>query len=130
MSMDVRIEIVDGPLGAARHTPRPAGAGAVVVFEGVVRPEEGGSTIVALDYEAYMPMAARQLEALAHEVGGAHGLGLIHVEHSTGHVPAGACSFRLTVGAAHRAEALGAMSEFIDRMKRDVPIWKRDASGA
>jgi molybdopterin synthase catalytic subunit len=39
-------------------------------------------------------------------------------------VEGGQCSFRLQVASAHRAEALAAMTEFIDRLKRDVPIWK------
>jgi molybdopterin synthase catalytic subunit len=46
------------------------------------------------------------------------------VEHSRGRVAAGECSFRLRVAASHRPEALRAVEEFIDRMKRDVPIWK------
>lgn len=123
--MDVRVEIVDGPLGAPGDPARPGGAGAIVVFEGVVRGDEGGDPIDALEYEAYLPMAKNQLEALAREVGASHGIAMMRVEHSTGRVPVGACSFRLTVASAHRAEALEAMGEFIDRMKRDVPIWKR-----
>ncbi len=122
--VDVRIEIVEGPLGESRSAPRCAGAGASVVFEGIVRGLEDGTTIEALDYEAYMPMAERQLHALATEIGAAHAITLIRAEHSTGRVPVGACSFRLMVAAPHRAEALVAMGEFIDRMKRDVPIWK------
>jgi molybdopterin synthase catalytic subunit len=54
-----------------------------------------------------------------------HGLVAILVEHSKGFVPVGQCSFRLLVAGTHRRESLAAMSEFIDRMKRDVPIWKK-----
>jgi molybdopterin-guanine dinucleotide biosynthesis protein A len=48
----------------------------------------------------------------------------IAVEHSRGRVQPGECSFRLQMAAKHRQEALAAMAEFIDRMKRDAPIWK------
>src|SRR5208337_5556001 len=69
-------------------------------------------------------MALRVLEALALEMIETHGLIGIAVEHSRGRVGVGECSFRLQIAAPHRQEALAAMAEFIDRMKRDVPIWK------
>jgi molybdopterin synthase catalytic subunit len=126
----VSVEIVDGALaaGAAAGTgtsQAEGGIGAVIAFEGIVRGHEGERPIVALDYEAYEPMASAQLRQLAAEIGLKHGLFAIDVRHSRGRVAVGTCSFRLSVSAAHRAEALSAMGEFIDRMKRDVAIWKR-----
>jgi molybdopterin synthase catalytic subunit len=120
----ISVRIVEGPLPASDAFAPPPGAGALLVFEGVVRPFEDDSPITALDYEAYEPMASMQLQRLAEDVVDKHELGALHAAHSTGRVPAGACSFRLHVAAAHRAEALAAMTEFIDRLKRDVPIWK------
>jgi molybdopterin synthase catalytic subunit len=70
-------------------------------------------------------MADRQLEYLALDVCSRHGLIAIDVMHSVGRVAVGEISFRLIVASAHRKEALAAMDEFIDRMKQDVPIWKR-----
>jgi molybdopterin synthase catalytic subunit len=122
--MSVRVRIVDGPLPAsARETPTE-GAGAVVEFEGIVREREGNAAIRALDYSTYDPMALRQLTTLAGDIARKHGLLTLHADHSRGRVPVGACSFRLGVHAAHRKEALAAINEFIDRLKRDVPIWK------
>lgn len=122
--MIVRVQIVDGPLPPATPNGPPPGTGATVVFEGIVRGWEAGATITALDYATYDPMAQRQLEGLARDIAGTHGLLGLHAEHSRGRVPVGACSFRLAIHAAHRKEALAAMDEFIDRLKRDVPIWK------
>lgn len=121
--MSVAACILDGPLspGAAEAA---AGAGAVVVFEGVVRELEDGRAISGLDYSAYRPMADRQLERLAGEVLSRFGLIAIRAEHSIGRVGVGEVSFRLTIRARHRKEALSAMDEFIDRLKQDVPIWK------
>lgn len=121
--MSVRVTISDGPLGAAKPE-RVEGAGAVVAFEGVVRRMEDGEALVALDYQAYEPMATRQLTRLGEELSGRFGLLGVFVEHSRGRVAVGEVSFRLVVAAPHRKEALRAMDEFIDRMKRDVPIWK------
>ncbi|MSR34866.1 MAG: molybdenum cofactor biosynthesis protein MoaE [Phycisphaerales bacterium] len=98
--------------------------GATVVFEGVVRANEAGRLIRALSYEAYEPMATNSLTELARDILCKHALIAITVEHSRGEVAAGERSFRLAIDCAHRKEALAAMDEFIDRMKRDVPIWK------
>ncbi len=124
--MSVRVSIIDGPLsGTAPVPPGVDGAGAALAFEGIVRPLEEGAPIVALEYQTYDPMAERELERLAEDVLSRHGVLGIAVEHSRGRIFAGECSFRLRIWSAHRKEALAAADEFIDRMKRDVPIWKK-----
>jgi molybdopterin synthase catalytic subunit len=123
--MTVAIRIVEGPLDAAPPSWSVPGAGAVLRFEGVVRPDEEGRPIAALDYEVYEPMASRELRRLAEDLVREHGLLGIRAEHSRGRVPTGACSFRVWVAAGHRSEALAALDRFVDRLKRDVPIWKR-----
>lgn len=123
--MSVRVSITDGPLGPPPVVEHDARAGALLRFEGIVRDEEAGSPIAGLDYEVYEPMARRMLEHLGEEVRIRHGVKTVIVEHSRGRVRVGECSFRLTILAAHRTEALAATGEFIDRLKRDVPIWKR-----
>jgi len=119
----VTVDILDGPLPAAAPW-QPAGAGAVLTFDGVVRPEESGRLLDALDYEAYEPMASKVLLRLATAARDEHRLAAVHVWHSRGRVPVQACSFRLRIASPHRKEALAAMDAFIDAMKRDVPIWK------
>jgi molybdopterin synthase catalytic subunit len=116
--------IVEGPLSS---TPAPVvpGAGAVVVFDGVVRPLEGDRTITGLAYEAYRPMADRHLERLAAQIVERHGVLACFAWHSVGFVASGQVSFRLVIAGRHRRESLAAMDEFIDVMKRDVPIWKK-----
>ena len=121
--MSAEVHIVEGPLPPAEPW-RVEGAGAVLCFEGVVRPQEEGRQLAALDYEEYPPMTRRELERLAHAVLGEDGLIAIRVDHSRGEVPVGACSFRLRVAAEHRKETIAAIDRFIDRMKRDVPLWK------
>jgi molybdopterin synthase catalytic subunit len=144
--------IVDGPLSPeaqarALHAhaqawhalTRGGEVGATLRFEGIVRRAEpdfgtasagaaGGGRerdLLALDYETYDPMAERGLLALAREVAGRHGLAGILALHSRGRVGVGEVSFVLEAAAAHRAETLAAVADFIDRLKQDVPIWKR-----
>ena len=101
-----------------------AGAGAVVRFEGRVRAEEKGAVIDALDYEAYQPMARTEMEKLARELGAAHGCLAVRVRHRLGRVPVGEAAILVEVCARHRGEAFAFVTEFMNRVKQDVPIWK------
>ncbi len=125
--MSVEIHIVDGPLGLDASAPGEGrdGAGAVIVFDGIVRGREEGRPLAALTYEAYEPMASRELAKLGDDIARKHGLLGLRCVHSRGRVGVGECSMRVTIWSAHRAEGLAAMGEFIDRLKQDVPIWKR-----
>ena len=123
--MSVSVAILDGPLPAGGAFRAPPGGGATLVFEGIVREREGDGLLLALDYEAYEPMARLMLEKIGGELLDRHGLLVLAVEHSRGRVPVGACSFRLSIASRHRKEALAAMDEFIDRLKHEVPLWKR-----
>ena len=69
-------------------------------------------------------MAQKQLAAVAHDIAREFGLLAVVTLHSRGRVRVGEISFVLTISSSHRAEALAAMTAFIDRLKRDVPIWK------
>ncbi len=104
--------------------PAPSGTGARLVFEGLVRPMEGASPIRGLLYEAYMPMAQLELARLAGAVCVGHGLLRLDVIHRCGLVPVDEASVVVAACSAHRAASLDAIADFLDRMKRDVPIWK------
>lgn len=119
----------DASGSAALHPPGVVGA--AIRFEGIVRRgeprEEGGRRehdLLALDYKTYDPMAEQELLALARGVAERHGLIALATLHSRGRVAVGEVSFVLMIESAHRAEALAAMADFIDRLKQDVPIWK------
>ncbi|MEM9702536.1 MAG: molybdenum cofactor biosynthesis protein MoaE [Planctomycetota bacterium] len=122
---DDAVRLHDGPLN--RDADTPAECGAVLIFEGVVRPNEpdgeASRPLVGLRYEAYEPMTSRELGRLVFECEEEFGA-VLRVEHSVGDVPVGACSFRLHVATPHRAAALACCRAFIEHMKRDVPLWK------
>jgi molybdopterin synthase catalytic subunit len=125
--MKIHVEITSDPLAARGVTAAEAGAGAVVEFAGVVRGEENGSEIPGLDYEAYEAMARSEMERIARELAAAYPCRSLEVLHRIGRVPSGEASILVRIEAKHRAEAFGMLSEFMDRLKRDVPIWKRVA---
>ena len=99
--------------------------GACVEFSGIVRETEHDRALTGLHYEAYEPMAARQLERIFDELNAVHPCAAVYFVHRLGWVPVGDSSLFVRVLAAHRGEALLFLTHAIDRMKADVPIWKR-----
>ncbi len=97
----------------------------MALFSGLVRNEESGREIAALEYEAYSPMAERVMRDLINELGQRHRCQFVSVTHRIGIVPAGEAAIRVHVAARHRAEAFAMLAEFMNRLKQDVPIWKR-----
>lgn len=119
----VQVVLVDGPV-KERHLTAVGGAGAVVSFEGVVRPIEDGLPLLGLRYSSYDPMAERELRRIASSALSSHGLLAVRLAHSRGLVMAGEVSLLLHVAAEHRKPAIRGVDEIIDALKRDVPIWK------
>ena len=99
--------------------------GACVEFHGIVRELEGGRALNGLDYEAHESMARKELARIFSELQTAHPIASILFIHRLGWVPVGEASMFLRVLAAHRGEALAFCGKAIDRLKQDVPIWKR-----
>ncbi len=111
-------------------TDVPPEAGAVVRFEGRVRADEQGRAIRALVYEAYQPMAGRQMEKIVRELGAQHPCLAVRVRHRIGEVRVGEIAVAVEALATHRAEAFALASGFMDRLKQEVPIWKMKALDA
>lgn len=102
--------------------------GAVVEFRGLVREMEGEEVLEGLFYEAYTEMAERVLRRHLEELGESYGCEAVEFIHRTGWVPVGEASLYIRVLSAHRGEGLRFLADAIDRLKEDVPIWKRSGS--
>ena len=100
--------------------------GAVVNFEGVVRNNTKGRKTLFLEYECYEPMAIKTLAAIGREIAGAHAVGRIAMVHRLGRMEIGETSVAVIVTAPHRKPAFEAALEGINRLKRLVPIWKKE----
>ncbi|MBK8977347.1 MAG: molybdenum cofactor biosynthesis protein MoaE [Planctomycetes bacterium] len=119
---------VAGPL-----EPRPLEAecrtdhdGAVVTFAGVTRDHNDGERVRGLAYEAYREMAEPVMARILADVGARHAIGRVRVEHRLGEVPIGEASVIVVVAAAHRGPAFEACREIMDRLKAEVPIFKKE----
>ena len=102
-------------------------AGGVVVFLGVVRNANAGRRVVALEYEAHVPMAEAKLKEIGEAV---HrrwpDVKQVAMTHRIGRLAIGEASVVIAVSAAHRQQAFEACHFAIDRLKATVPIWKRE----
>ncbi|HET6438088.1 MAG TPA: molybdenum cofactor biosynthesis protein MoaE [Anaeromyxobacter sp.] len=119
--------VVDRPLlldEVVRAVSSP-NSGAVVTFTGSVRRHSQGRSVVRLEYEAYRPMAERVLSRIGEEVGAAHAAALAAM-HRVGVLSPGEAAVVVAAAAPHRTAAFEACRTYIERLKHEVPIWKRE----
>jgi len=103
------------------------GAGGTCVFLGTVRDHSREGAVTGLTYEAWDELAARRLTEIADELFQGWSLGKVAILHRTGDLAVGETSVVVAASAAHRAEAFDACRQGIERLKEDVPIWKKEA---
>ena len=129
-----RVELTRAPIVAQEILAgvKAPSDGAVVVFDGIVRDHSGGRQTLYLDYEAYEPMALRQMEEIAAELRARWRVDRVALVHRLGRLHIGETSVLIAVSAAHRDHAFEACRHAIERLKRVVPIWKKEyfADGA
>lgn len=117
---EMRIDLADVTHGVER-----SGYGAVVTFAGNVRDNARGKHVLYLEYEAYAPLALKQIQSLAEQTETRWGV-LCAVTHRLGRLEIGECSVAIAVASPHRAEAFDACRWLIDTLKATVPIWKKE----
>jgi molybdopterin synthase catalytic subunit len=115
---------IDEP-GLLRSRKFSDGMGAVIYFLGVVRGTEEGTTINAIEYEAFQRMAEHQFNLLFDEMEKRWPIESVRLVHRIGTVKVNETSLWVEVVAVHRGEAFAACQWLIDEMKRVVPIWKK-----
>lgn len=100
--------------------------GAVILFTGVVRNHDAGRSVESLHYEVYMEMARAKLLDICRDVGADEDVGDMAVVHRVGDLTVGDVSVAIAVAAPHRDAAYRASRTIIERLKQEVPIWKRE----
>jgi molybdopterin synthase catalytic subunit len=118
--------------GALAETLQRPEDGAVVIFEGVVRNNSQGRATTYLEYECYEKMASARMEQIGREIAQQFAIGRIGMVHRLGRLEIGEASVAVITTAPHRKAAFDAAFEGINRLKREVPIWKKEffADGA
>jgi molybdopterin synthase catalytic subunit len=100
--------------------------GAIVTFSGVVRGANQGKKVLFLEYEAYPEMATKMMERIGKEIQDTWGLSAVRMQHRVGRLNVGETSVVIVVAAPHRDDAFAACQYGINRLKRIVPIWKKE----
>lgn len=125
-----RCTLRDVPLDVDEVVRRVSGAGmgGVVTFVGAVRDTARGRSIRHLEYEAYPPMAEREMESIVDEAEGRWPGSRVAIAHRVGHLEVGDLAVVIAAAAPHRAEAFAACRYAIDTLKERVPIWKKEVA--
>jgi len=100
--------------------------GAVVTFLGTVRDNTMGRRTQYLEYEAYEEMVLRKFGQIGEEIEDRWGIDRVGIVHRVGRVEIGEISVVIAIASPHRKEAFEACAYAIDRIKEDVPIWKKE----
>ena len=123
------VELTTAPLSepALVAAVEDGGAGAIVLFSGVVRDQTGGRRVKFLEYEAHAPMAVAKMREIAATARQRFpGVRKLAIVHRIGRLEIGESSVLIAISTAHRGEAFDACRFAIDTLKETVPIWKKE----
>ena len=79
-----------------------------------------------LVYEAYEPMALKELQKLIEQAKSDFEISNVGIVHRLGRLEIGETSVVISVAAPHRKAAFAACEWLICELKRTVPIWKKE----
>jgi molybdopterin synthase catalytic subunit len=125
---ETRAWLIDEPLDAAAVSAQVSSAqrGAVVLFVGIVRDHHQGRDVARLSYSGYRPMALARIERILHELEAQYPQLRAALAHRLGDLDPGEASVVIATAAPHRAAAYAANRSALERLKAEVPIWKRE----
>lgn len=125
---DLLVRVTVEPIGIEEPVAFVAdpGAGGTCVFLGTVRDRSEAGSVTGLTYEAWEELAVRRLEELGAELFEGWPLRKVALVHRHGDLTIGEVSVAIAVSAEHRAAAFEACRHAIERLKQDVPIWKKE----
>ena len=100
--------------------------GGLVTFTGTVRNETRGRRVRQLAYEAYPAMAEKAMAEIGGEIEQRWPGTGVAIVHRVGTLLPGEAAVVIAVSAPHRAAAFEGCRHAIERLKADVPIWKKE----
>ncbi|MEO1449550.1 MAG: molybdenum cofactor biosynthesis protein MoaE [Bacteroidota bacterium] len=122
------IHLTEEPLSPAAlyELVRSDACGAIDMFIGTVRNQTHGRPVERLEFEAYAPMAVRQMRKIADRVGDTWPIDKMAIHHRVGTLQIGDIAVIIAVSTPHRAASFDACRFAIDSLKESVPIWKKE----
>ena len=124
--IDVRVQ--DSPLSvdSCLNGVRDPSAGGIAIFVGTVRNKTQSKTVLRLDFEAYEPMALKEMQKIADDIVERWDAINVYIHHRVGELSVGEIPVIISVATPHRNEAFKACEYAIDTLKETVPIWKKE----
>lgn len=122
----IRVAVQRDPIDVAAESERLEVAGAIATFTGLVRADDGVTT---LELEHYPGATEAALQALCETAAARWALAGATIVHRVGAMAPGERIVFVGTASAHRAAALDACAFLIDRLKTDAPFWKRERRG-
>jgi molybdopterin synthase catalytic subunit len=105
---------------------RRDGDGGLALFVGVVRDNADGRAVTAMEYEAYEPMAEKEMSRIADDLAVRFPGTRLVMRHRIGRLLVGEVAVVVAASAPHREEAFAACRAGIEEIKARVPVWKRE----
>jgi len=113
-------------VGAIARRVVPVSCGAIVTLDGFVRQFTKGRETEYLVYEAYEPMALKEMAKIIETAKAQFEIESVGIMHRLGRLEIGETSVVISVAAPHRRAAFEACEWLIKELKRTVPIWKKE----
>jgi molybdopterin synthase catalytic subunit len=101
-------------------------AGGQALFIGTVRNQTQDKKVLKLLFEAYIPMAEKEMEKIAHQIYEKWGALKVVIHHRIGELDVGEIAVIIAISTPHRSAAFEACQYAIDTLKETVPIWKKE----
>ena len=102
------------------------GAGGTTIFVGTVRNQTKGKKVLRLEFDAYEPMAVKEIKKISKEISERWNAFHISIHHRTGTLIVGEIAVIIAISTPHRKAAFEACEYAIDTLKKTVPIWKKE----
>jgi molybdopterin synthase catalytic subunit len=109
-----------------KRSPRAKEAGAIGTFTGMVREMAGNERTTALEFESFDSVANERIRAIEDDLKKREGILEVIIYHKTGRIEAGEDIVFIVILSGHRQELFPALSDAIERVKAEVPIWKKE----
>ncbi|WP_435195870.1 molybdopterin synthase [Natronomonas sp. EA1] len=123
-------ETLESLVAQVKRSPRADESGAIATFTGRVRAKEhpDDERTEFLEFEKYDGVAEKRLAKIEAELEDREGVLDVTMHHRVGVIPDGEDIVFVVVLAAHRTEAFRAVEDGINRLKDEVPIFKKEVT--
>ncbi len=109
---------------------RTPGTGGIDIFIGTVRDNNDGKPVESIEYTAYIPMAEEMMRRIESEIRSRWPVEGVAIVHRIGLLRVGEVSVLTAAASPHRAASFEACRYAIERVKADLPVWKKEIAPA